>query len=182
MKYSFILLLTLFFACKEQKPSSTKEANIASAEAKESATQTIYYFIRHAEKDRSTDSKDPSLTEKGQQRAENWAKVLKDKNIDLVYSSDFKRTIQTATPTANLFSQEVKLYPVEKLNDINFQKETQGKPVLVVGHSDTTPKFVNLILGETKYKDINDNNNSNLYKVVVSKNGKKKSKLTRHPL
>lgn len=38
MKYSFILLLTLFFACKEQKPSSTKEANIASAEAKEIAT------------------------------------------------------------------------------------------------------------------------------------------------
>ena len=99
-----------------------------------------------------------------------------------MYSSNFKRTQQTAAPTAKLFSTDVRLYSVKKLNDVNFQKETKGKTVLVVGHSDTTPKFVNLILGKKKYKDIDDRNNTNLYKVVIYKNGKIKSTLTKHPL
>jgi len=181
MKYSFIILLTVLFACKEPNSTSTKNNAIASAEAIESPVKTIYYLIRHAEKDR-TQGDNPPLTQKGQQRAENWAKILKDKKIDMVYSSNFKRTQQTAKPTANLFSTEIKTYSVKKLYDEDFQKETQGKTVLVVGHSDTTPKFVNLILGNTKYTDIDDSNNSNLYKVVIHKNGKKTSSLTKHPL
>jgi len=182
MKHTIIFLIALFFSCKDQPKISVKQGNIASAEETQSEIETTYYFIRHAEKDRSTGSNDPSLKKVGQERAQNWAKVLQDKNIDLVYSSNFKRTQQTAAPTAKLFHTEVRLYSVKKLNDVDFQKETKGKTVLVVGHSDTTPKFVNLILGKQKYKDINDRNNSNLYKVVIYKDGKIKSSLSKHPL
>ena len=52
--------------------------------------------------------------------------------------------------------------------DSIFQQETKGKTVLVVGHSNTTPAFVNKILAEEKYKDIDDNNNANLYIVTIS--------------
>ena len=41
-----------------------------------------------------------------------------------------------------------------------------GKTVLVVGHSNTTPQFVNAILGVDRYSDIQDNNNANLYIVT----------------
>lgn len=182
MKYTLIYLVAVFFSCKDQPTTSVKNEEIASAEAVQSEVETTYYFIRHGEKDRSTDTDNPSLKKLGQKRAENWANVLKDKKIDLVYSSNFKRTQQTAVPTAKLFSTDVRLYSVKKLNDVGFQKETKGKTVLVVGHSDTTPKFVNLILGKKKYKDIDDRNNNNLYKVVIYKDGKIKSSLTKHPL
>ena len=41
-----------------------------------------------------------------------------------------------------------------------------GKTVLVVGHSNTTPQFVNAILGTKQYTDIQDDNNVNLYIVT----------------
>ena len=41
-----------------------------------------------------------------------------------------------------------------------------GKTVLVVGHSNTTPQFVNAILGSGRYSDIQDDNNANLYIVT----------------
>ena len=49
-----------------------------------------------------------------------------------------------------------------------FQNNTKGKTVLVVGHSNTTNVFANKVLGTEKYKEINDNNNSNLYIVTIS--------------
>ena len=39
----------------------------------------------------------------------------------------------------------------------------KGKIVLVVGHSNTIPNFSNKILEKDIYKNIEDNNNSNLY-------------------
>jgi bisphosphoglycerate-dependent phosphoglycerate mutase len=55
--------------------------------------------------------------------------------------------------------------------DAVFKHATKGKNVLVVGHSNTTPFFANKILGKDLYKEIEDDNNSNLYIVTVSKNG-----------
>ena len=49
----------------------------------------------------------------------------------------------------------------------DFKTATQGKTVLVVGHSNTTPAFVNTVLKERKYPDIDDNNNGNLYVVTI---------------
>jgi len=61
---------------------------------------TTYYFIRHAEKERTDiTNKNPDLTEKGQQRAENWSTVFKNVDFDFIYLTNYNRTIQTATPT-----------------------------------------------------------------------------------
>ena len=35
--------------------------------------------------------------------------------------------------------------------------------ILVVGHSNTTPELVNLIIGENKFEKMNDNDNSSLF-------------------
>ena len=37
----------------------------------------------------------------------------------------------------------------------------------MVGHSDTTPEFVNAILGKQEYPQIEDSNNGNLYIVSL---------------
>lgn len=91
-KYIFLLLFTftLISSC------STEE-------------KTTYYLIRHAEKDRSDETNvNPSLTFKGEQRAQNWAEHFKDITLDAVYTTRYYRTIETATPTAKTKNLELK--------------------------------------------------------------------------
>lgn len=132
---------------------------------------TTYYFIRHAEKVRKHKSdKNPKLKKKGNKRAENWAVVFENIPFDIIYSTNYKRTIQTATPTAKSKNSEVQFYNPRELYNSEFKAHTKGKTVLIVGHSNTTPQFVNKVLGAKKYPDIDDHNNSNLYIVTISKN------------
>lgn len=135
---------------------------------------TTYYFIRHAEKDRSDNTnKNPDLTEKGIRRAENWSVVFENVDFDLIYSTKYNRTIQTAEPTAKKQHLEMLHYSPSHLNDADFKLKTKGETVLVVGHSNTTPQFVNDILGVFKYSDIDDANNANLY--ILTDFGKNKN-------
>ena len=134
---------------------------------------TTYYLIRHAEKVRTDKSnRDPNLTTKGQDRAQYWSVVFENVKFDMVYSTKYNRTIETAQPSAKSKKVKIQYYNPRKMFDEDFQKATKGKTVLVVGHSNTTPFFANKILGKEKYKDIKDNNNNNLYIVTVTKDTK----------
>ena len=134
---------------------------------------TTYYLIRHAEKVRSDASnKDPHLTKKGHNRASYWAMVFSTVQFDKVFTTKYHRTIQTANPTAKSQGLSMEYYDPRKMYDENFQNATKGKTVLVVGHSNTTPFFANKILGKNTYKEIEDNNNNNLYIITVTKSSK----------
>ncbi|WOD43131.1 SixA phosphatase family protein [Hwangdonia lutea] len=151
----------LLFTC-------TLLSTLTFSQEKTSIETSTYYFIRHAEKDRSDQTnKNPHLTEIGKKRAEHWSQILAHVKFDAIYSTDYNRTKETAQPTATKNGLELTLYHPYKLDKNSFLKDTQGKTVLVVGHSNTTPKFVNAILGFNKYEDINDSNNGNLYIVTV---------------
>ncbi len=165
MKYLSTLILALLFTL----PTFSQE----SVEVKENAEgTTTYYFIRHAEKDRSdTSNKDPLLIQKGILRAAKWSYVLENVKFDAVYSTDYNRTKQTAQPTAEKNNLEITIYNPRELNSDEFIKNTKGKTVLVVGHSNTTPMFVNAVIGTKKYESIDDSNNANLYIVTISDNG-----------
>lgn len=142
--------------------------------AQEGETTTTYYFIRHAEKDRSDKTnKDPNLIMEGILRAAKWSLVFENVPFDAIYSTDYNRTKQTAQPTAEKKGLEVKLYDPRQLYSEEFAKATKGQTVLIVGHSNTTPAFVNTVLGERKYQNIDDNNNANLYIVTISSSGEK---------
>ncbi|MDF1516581.1 MAG: histidine phosphatase family protein, partial [Lutibacter sp.] len=91
--------------------------------------------------------KNPDLNEIGKKRAEYWNTVFKNVAFDEIYSTNFNRTLQTAAPMAKTKNLEVKIYHPESLYNDDFQLKTKGKTVLVVGHSNTTPLFVNKILG-----------------------------------
>lgn len=134
----------------------------------ENETKTVYYLIRHAEKDRTDKiNRNPNLNKKGLDRAKKWATYFTDIELDAIYSTNYNRTLQTATPTANSKKLEIIKYNPRKMYDAVFQKETKGKTVLVVGHSNTTPAFANAILGEKKYTNIDDNDNSKLFIITL---------------
>lgn len=130
---------------------------------------TTYFLIRHAEK--VDNSKDPDLSEAGRERALAWRAIFSDIPFNAVYSSDFKRTRQTAAPTAEKNKTAIQIYDHKNVNIEKFKQETKGKTVLVVGHSNSIPNFVNLLIGEQKYTEIDETIFGNLYMVTLL-NGK----------
>jgi phosphohistidine phosphatase SixA len=170
-----ILSLVLLTSCN----FGDKEASEIMEDAKKPSEEiTTYYFIRHAEKDTlNPKNKDPQLTETGVKRANNWAKTFKDIDFDLIYSSDYKRTRNTARSIAESQNKKIKLYDSEKLNSKDFQQETENKTVLVVGHSNLNPKWVNYILGREKYKDLDESVYGSLFIVTVHPEGSRTSQL-----
>lgn len=140
-----------------------------SKTVEEQKTST-YYLIRHAEKDRSNpDDKDPHLNELGVQRALKWASTLKHVNFDAFYSTKYNRTKETTQPSAELHQKEITIYDPNNIDIHNFLKNTNGKTILIVGHSNTIPNLVNKLIDQEKYDQINDLNNSNLYIVCRQK-------------
>ncbi len=157
---AFLILLIFLFSI-----SSFSQAEIEKQQI------TTYFFIRHAEKDTSDPKKrDPKLTEEGKSRAKKWAKILAETNIDLVFSSDYSRTQNTAKPIAEIKNLEIQSYDPRDLNNQGFQKKTKGKTSVIVGHSKTTPFFVNKIIGEEKYAVIDETIYGKLF-IVTIKNG-----------
>ncbi len=132
---------------------------------------TTYFLIRHAEKVRENPAdKNPDLNEKGFQRAENWEKVLQHISFDAIYSTDFKRTLNTVEPISNKSNLIPILYNPSKVDFGQFQLENSGKNVLIVGHSNTIPQFVNGLIHQQKYQEMDDNEFSHLYIVTVKGN------------
>ncbi|WP_027126719.1 SixA phosphatase family protein [Gelidibacter mesophilus] len=139
------------------------------AQKNHSSEITTYYFIRHAEKDRSDPSeKDAHLTGDGYKRARHWSEILQHIPFDAVYSTDYNRTKETGQPTAAKNQLDMITYSVSNGYDDAFKTATRGKTVLIVGHSNTIPDFVNAVIGTKKYVDIDDANNGNLYIVTIS--------------
>lgn len=131
-------------------------------------TCSTFYLIRHAEKVRVDKSENnPALNEKGILRAQNWKNYFLDKEISKIYSTDYKRTIRTAQPLAINNNIETIIYSTSDFKFDDFIKSNIGENTLVVGHSNTIPDFVNELINEEYYTQIDDLNNSNLYVVSI---------------
>lgn len=118
-------------------------AACASIDQSDGATA---YLVRHAEKltgdalSELPDPRDPPLTQAGEQRAEALADLLADAEITRIWSTDTKRTRDTAQPLADRLGIEIELYDASDLGAFAAQlkREASGH-VLIVGHSNTTP-------------------------------------------
>ncbi|MCK5028069.1 MAG: histidine phosphatase family protein [Bacteroidales bacterium] len=156
MKRTFIAIFLILFAVtiQAQEKSITSEVS-------------TYYFIRHAEKVK-IESSDPELSAEGKLRAVRWAEIFENISFETIYSTDYIRTRNTALPTAQSKGLELILYHPGKIDYEKFLSETKGKTVLVVGHSNTTPAFVNKLIGTEKYKLIDHDKYGNLYIVEIT--------------
>lgn len=129
---------------------------------------TNIFFVRHAEKSEDGTS-DPELTEEGKKRSRELATLLKDKDIDIVYSTPYKRTMQTGLPTAEIIGREVVTYDPRDPKFIdNLLLNHKGENILVVGHSNTVPMMVNYILGKNTVNVLGENDYGNLFKLKIS--------------
>jgi hypothetical protein len=61
----------------------------------------------------------------------------------------------------------VKYYDPNTVDIEQFKAENEGLNVLVVGHSNTTPAFVNKVIGVEKYNAMDDDDNSSLFIVRI---------------
>ncbi len=122
------------------------------------------YLIRHAEKDRSYPlNKNPHLNEKGIERSLLWNGYFENKEVNSIYSTNYNRTIETVLPVSIAKGIKPIIYSASNINYESFLKKEKGNTVIVVGHSNTIPGFVNKLIEDDYYKQINDTVNSNLY-------------------
>ena len=122
------------------------------------------YLIRHAEKDRSDPlNKNPHLNEKGIERSLLWNGYFENKEVNSIYSTNYNRTIETVLPVSIAKGIKPIIYSASNINYESFLKKEKGNTVIVVGHSNTIPGFVNKLIEDDYYKQINDTVNSNLY-------------------
>ncbi len=155
--------LLLFFVCCQTLFLQSQNKEIAE-------TATGYYFIRHAEKNKSNPKdSNPELTTEGKLRALNWAYFFREIPLKAIYSTNYKRTLSTAQPIADEKNLPIIIYDPNRLNINKFMKENQGKQVLIVGHSNTTPQLVNAILGHERFEQMQDSDNSSLFIIRESK-------------
>jgi broad specificity phosphatase PhoE len=128
----------------------------------------IIYLVRHAEKEKGSN---PSLTQGGVKRAAALAEFLQNKNITTVFSTDYKRTIETATPTAKQAGVEISIYDPRNLSLMKEKLSLQEGATLVVGHSNTTPRLFNLLTG-LHHADLDEHRYDHVYIVTVDVEGK----------
>ncbi|MGB6150804.1 MAG: phosphoglycerate mutase family protein [Pricia sp.] len=159
----YIIIVQLLILSTSCKDDPKNEENFY-----DNGLTSTFYFIRHAEKDRSDpENVDPELNQKGLGRAMHWAEILSDVPLDAVYTTDFERTAMTAAPTSVKNDITVQFYEAETIDMAQFQADNRGKKVLVVGHSDSTPRLVNEIVGEDRYTALDDSDNGSLFIVQV---------------
>ncbi|MFT6947109.1 MAG: 2,3-bisphosphoglycerate-dependent phosphoglycerate mutase [Vicingaceae bacterium] len=135
-------------------------------------TATTFIVLRHAEK-QSTGA-NPTLSAAGKIRANKLRDLLVNVSLDAIYSTDYNRTKQTVQPTAAAKMLAVSLYNPSSLNplvDLVLNTFHDGT-ILVVGHSNTTPSFLNVLTGTKFYSNILESEYDNLYIVTVFQKGR----------
>ena len=130
------------------------------------AQKTTVWIVRHAEKDTSFANRlNPDLTVVGMQRAKDLAAYLQKENIVKIFSTDTKRTKQTAT----YFNVPIEIYNpknvITVLDFINLDK--QDKSVLIVGHSNTVLETIEALGGIRPVAQLSDDDYDYLFKVVL---------------
>lgn len=122
-------------------------------------SETLIFLVRHAE--RADDgpeenrmamdpmmAEDPPLSAAGQDRAALLAEMLSDAGITHIHSTDYRRTQETAGPTAEGTGIKTTLYDASDLERFAVELISTPGRHLVVGHSNTTPSLVEALGGE----------------------------------
>jgi 2,3-bisphosphoglycerate-dependent phosphoglycerate mutase len=131
------------------------------------AQKTTVWIVRHAEKDTSFANRlNPDLTVVGMQRAKDLAAYLQKENIVKIFSTDTKRTKQTAKH----FKASLDIYAPKNLSgllDVLYQ-QANGKSVLIVGHSNTVLETIEALGGARPVALLTDDDYDYLFKVVLA--------------
>lgn len=131
---------------------------------------STFILVRHAEKDFGDK---PNLTEEGRQRAAKLSMMLERVDLDAVYSTNTKRTLQTAEPVADYHDLKIQGYSAFELNQLaaRLRNKHRGETVLVVGHSNTTPALASILDKANEYPRFSELDYTNYYVVTIPPRG-----------
>lgn len=122
--------------------------------------QPIVFVVRHAEKANSGGN-DPELSDAGRARAEVLAKMLRDSTITAIYTTEFKRTQQTAAPLAKALGINATIVLANDTATLISKLRDLKENALVVGHGNTIPDLIKALgiatpinIAETDYDDL----------------------------
>ncbi len=116
----------------------------------------LIVLVRHTEKDASVpNNPDPELSAEGRERAQRFMKMAKKYRPDEIFSTNYKRTRQTAEPMAAKRKKEIQTYDPAKQADLvaNIMAGKNDR-YLIVGHSNTIPALVNLITKKEVFRNL----------------------------
>ena len=139
---------------------------------------TIVILVRHGEKEKKP-ADDPPLTPAGRARAERLADIGEQAGVEVVFTSDVRRTRDTAaplaarrglTPNVRGFTRATVDAHVQALAK-EILDSHRGKTVLVVGHSDTAPRVAGLLSGKTISNLKEDTEFDALFVVIIPESG-----------
>jgi broad specificity phosphatase PhoE len=117
---------------------------------------TVVIVVRHAEK-AAAEGDDPPLSEAGQRRAERLAEIATGASVEVVYTTQFRRTRETAGPAAGRLKLQPAVFEATREN-VNaygaalareILSKHKGRTVLVVGHSNTAPQVAGALAGKS---------------------------------
>ncbi|HET9057031.1 MAG TPA: phosphoglycerate mutase family protein [Chitinophagaceae bacterium] len=137
------------------------------------ASSQTFYVVRHAEKMQQGPgmSSDVPLSEPGVQRAENLKKILLNKKIAYIFSTDRVRTKSTAKPLSDAIGVPVELYSNDTMPTFIERIKALKKNVLIIGHSNTIDDLINTLCGEKKIQnDFAETDYDNFLVVKIKKN------------
>jgi broad specificity phosphatase PhoE len=125
----------------------------------------VVFIVRHAEK-ASTGGKNPDLSVEGQKRADALAHVLKDSQITSVFVTEFRRTQETAAPTARAAHVSPTVIPATNIGELVEKLRALNGNALVVGHSNTIPDLLKAF-GITTPVSIPEDDYTEIFAVLV---------------
>ena len=112
------------------------------------AQKKTIVLVRHVEKDSSptADKTDPELSPTGRDRALLMVKAIGKYKPDAIYSTNFKRSRDSARPLADKRKKEIQIYdPSNQQKLVDEIMASKFKKFVIVGHSNTTPALANLL-------------------------------------
>lgn len=157
---------------------------MAAAQAPEAPT--VVLVVRHAEKAQD-DPRDPSLTEAGRLRAAALVEAARGAGVTAIYTSQFKRTRETAKPLAEALGAPVLTFPIAAPTFATYPKRLAsairtrhpGETVVVVNHSNTVPLIVEALGGQPA-GPISEEEYDDLYIVIIPAEGPVRTIHTRY--
>ncbi|HEY3662387.1 MAG TPA: histidine phosphatase family protein [Chthoniobacterales bacterium] len=131
------------------------------------AETPIIFLVRHAERAAISGRVPPDtgLSAAGRARAQSLAQLLKDAKLTAIFTSEYKRTEQTAAPLAESLGIRPEVIAADDLRSLLSKMKSARGNVLVVGHSNTLPQIINA-LGVSERVAISESDYDNLFLVV----------------
>jgi len=134
------------------------------------AQPPVIFLVRHAERAAVSGHvpSDTGLSREGNARAADLAQALKDAQITAIYTSEYKRTKETAEPLAKSLGIRPEVIQSDDFRTLIAKLKALRGNALVVGHSNTLPQIINALEVRSRVT-VAETEHDNLFMVVMDR-------------